>query len=779
MKFSVPLCLCGVFVLCSSLPAQSPSYKLETIPTPDKVAFEVGGLNFMPDGRLVACTRHGDVWTGKDGKWKLFATGLQEPLGLLPGDNNSVLVVQRVELTRLTDSDSDGVADRYETVTNAWGYSGNYHEYAFGPVRDKAGNLYGTLNLAHAPDDWGGMFMGSHVPYRGWCFQVTPEGKFVPFASGLRSPNGIAISPDGDIFVADNQGEFVQSNCLHWIRKGAFHGHPSSLKDDPNFKGSAKTTSIQDLDKLRKYPAIYFPYDRMGRSVAEPRFDTTGGKFGPFAGQIFIGDMTIPLLMRVTLEKVEGEFQGACYPFMRSDDLRGANRLAFGPDGSLYVGLTDRGWGGGSAGLRRVVFTGKAPMEIRSMDLTADGFAVTFTGPVDPAAASRPESYSLQHWRYEYHKEYGCPEMDKAADKVTRVELSADRLRAKLTVGRLEARRIYELNITDVKSPDGAALQNATAYYTVGHLKPRGPAPAVTDPAGADADFAVQGEYAGEVTTADGRRKFGVQVVALGGGKFRAVLYPGGLPGDGWAGDKSKLQRTEGKADAGVAVFKFPGLSISVQAAAAAVTGPAGKPLGTLAKITRTSPTLGAPPPAGATVLFDGKSADAFTNGKTTDDHLLMQGVTSKKSFGSCTLHLEFMLPYEPANAGQNRGNSGCYLQGRYEVQILDSFGLEGLNNECGGVYEISAPKVNMCFPPLTWQTYDIEFTAPRFDAAGKKAKSPRLTVRHNGVVVQDDVEVPRTTRAAPNKEDSPTGPLYLQDHGHPVRFRNVWLVEK
>jgi hypothetical protein len=157
---------------------------------------------------------------------------------------------------------------------------------------------------------------------------------------------------------------------------------------------------------------------------------------------------------------------------------------------------------------------------------------------------------------------------------------------------------------------------------------------------------------------------------------------------------------------------------------------------------------------------------------------LLVAGATSKDMFQSCQLHIEFLLPFMPAARGQGRANSGIYLQGRYEVQMLDSFGLAGENNECGGLYEIKPPDVNMCFPPLSWQTYDIDYTAARYEGE-KKVKNATITVRHNGVVIQKDVELPRATRAAPVAEGPSSGPIYLQDHGNPVRYRNIWLVER
>ena len=177
-------------------------------------------------------------------------------------------------------------------------------------------------------------------------------------------------------------------------------------------------------------------------------------------------------------------------------------------------------------------------------------------------------------------------------------------------------------------------------------------------------------------------------------------------------------------------------------------------------------------------VLFDGKSAGEFIGGKMTDDGLLIAGATSNRKFQNCQLHVEFLLPFMPQARGQGRGNSGCYLQGRYEVQMLDSFGLAGEDNECGGIYSIKRPDVNMCYPPLAWQTYDIDYTAAKYDG-GKKVGNAKITVRHNGVVIHKDVELPKSTTAAPVPEGPEPGPIYLQDHGNPVRYRNIWVVEK
>jgi hypothetical protein len=306
----------------------------------------------------------------------------------------------------------------------------------------------------------------------------------------------------------------------------------------------------------------------------------------------------------------------------------------------------------------------------------------------------------------------------------------------------------------------------------LGRLAPAAPGDAFTDPAQAGPDYAVQGEFSGGA----GDGKLGAQVIALGKDTFQAVFLAGGLPGDGW--DGRARPRAEGRRTGDSVAFEGGGWEARLTGDELRGKDPSGAAF-RLNRVQRRSPTEGAKPPAGAVVLFDGMGVEHWDGGKMTADGLLECGSRTRRSFRDFTLHLEFRTPFKPEARGQSRGNSGLYIFGRYEIQILDSFGLEGRNNECGAVYQQRPPAVNMCFPPLAWQTYDLDFQAPRFD--GKtKTRNARLTLRHNGVVVHDGYELPNATGGGARiGENLAEGPLVIQNHGNPVRLRNIWVVER
>jgi hypothetical protein len=300
---------------------------------------------------------------------------------------------------------------------------------------------------------------------------------------------------------------------------------------------------------------------------------------------------------------------------------------------------------------------------------------------------------------------------------------------------------------------------------------------AFTDPAKAGPDFVTQGEYQGNLNLDGQEVKVGGQVIALGDGKFHGVFYFGGLPGDGWSRGGQMLE-ADCTTEDGKVTFTGDNGKATLADGKLVITDLGGMEIAKLDKIERKSPTLGAKPAEGAKVLFDGKNADAWVGGKIVEGNLLLAGTRSKEEFQDFVLHLEFRTPFVPKARGQARGNSGLYLQNRYELQVLDSFGLEGANNECGGFYSIKEPAVNMCLPPLAWQTYDVDFTAARFDG-DKKTKNARVTIKHNGVPIYEDFELPNLTPGGAPQEFPGKGPFMLQAHGNPVTYRNIWVVEK
>ena len=290
----------------------------------------------------------------------------------------------------------------------------------------------------------------------------------------------------------------------------------------------------------------------------------------------------------------------------------------------------------------------------------------------------------------------------------------------------------------------------------------------------ADSDFAFSGEYIGTILHHNCCQNVGIQVAALGDGKYTGMMYQNGLPGNGWNGkDRSVLN---GNVNAGVATLKSDTVSFQLKGVNAKAYAN-DQLIGCLRKVTRTSTSMHACPPACATVLFDGTHTRNFKNGRISEDGYLEVGTELIPTYRDFLLHLEFRTPYMPAARSQNRGNSGVYINSRYEVQILDSFGLEGKFNECGALYRFKPADQNMAFPPLVWQTYDIRFRSPRFDENENKIANARITVAHNNVIVQNDVELPNKTGAG-KKEGTTRLPIKLQDHGSSVHFRNIWIVD-
>jgi glucose/arabinose dehydrogenase len=472
----------GIFVCptLSEVPVEADYYRIVTLTEPEGLALEVSGLAICDDGRPLVATRRGEVWLldgaySEDGdgvEYSLFVDGLQEPLGLLQKDG-WIYFAQRGELSRMRDVDGDDRVDEIETVCDSWRISGNYHEYNFGPRLGPDGDFWITTNKPFGDDPFG------KVSWRGFALRLTEDGRMLPVCSGLRSPAGIESSPWGDMFYTDNQGEWCGASKLSHLEPGDFHGHPWGLdscdlpawkykvpKPPPDGKTMPFVASTHPTFKL---PAVWFPYDKMGRSPAGMVWDTTDGEFGPFAGQLFVTDQHHATLMRVTLEEVGGRWQGACYPF-REGFQCGTLRVAWGRDHSLFVGETNRGWGSRgnrSEGLERLVWTGEVPFEVHSMRATPRGFRLEFTAPVDAEACAAEGGYEMESYTYLLHSPYGSPEVERQELEVTEVRVAADRRSLELVVPGLREGYVHELRASGVRSAEGQPLLHEEAYYTL------------------------------------------------------------------------------------------------------------------------------------------------------------------------------------------------------------------------------------------------------------------------------------------------------------------------
>ncbi len=474
----------GSFVQAQSEMAKKESkyYQIVDVPIPDEIQLEVGGLALTDDDKLGVSTRRGEVWVidkpySKNPVYQRFAHGLHEPLGLNYRDA-SFYLSQRGELTRLQDKNGDGKADSYKTIYS-WPLSGNYHDYSYGPKFKKNGNMLVTLNLS-----WIG-HGASLSKWRGWLLEITPEGEMTPIATGLRSPSGFEINAEGDVFYTENQGDWVGSGRMTHLEKGDFAGNPEGLvwTGEPNAPLDLKMEDIERESDLSLYeyakqlpamkaPAIWFPHTILGISTSDILYDTTNGAFGPFEGQLFIGDQGHSKIMRVYMEKVNGVYQGAAFNFVEGFSS-GILRMIWGSENSMFVGMTSRGWsstGKELFGLQRLRWNGMVPFEIKSMKAKADGFELKFTKPVNKKIAADPASYQIASFNYKYHFKYGSPVVDQQSGKVAKVDVSSDGTTAKLTVHGMRLGYIHQLKAPALRSQTGEALLHDTGYYTLNEV---------------------------------------------------------------------------------------------------------------------------------------------------------------------------------------------------------------------------------------------------------------------------------------------------------------------
>ena len=454
-------------------------YKIVEVPIPEDLAIEAGSFEVLPDNRLAIGTRRGDIYLVRGAfdkhpqpQYERFASGLDEIFGLSYKDG-AFYVTQQTEVTRITDTNGDERADRFDTLSDVWGFR-NYHEFAFGSKLDQEGNIWVALCLSES--------YRSKVPFRGWCLKITPDGEAVPICSGIRSPCGIGPNEHGVMFYAESQGPWNGSCSLKVLEPGGFMGHPISFNwydlaknmgprpVEPN-SGSRLLTQRKRVKELVPY-AVVFPYIKMGRSISGFVVDRTGGKFGPFENQIFIGDFSLSVVMRATTEKVNGVWQGACYPF-REGLATGLLACQFTPQGGLLVGGTNRGWpvrGPRQFALQRLDWTGEVPFEIKEIKARPDGFLVTFTEPVDRTIAAQPASYALTTYTHIYQQGYGSPEVDHTTPRVTKSVVSTDGLQVQLQVDGLMQGHVHDFDLQRIRTVTGKELVHANAYYTLNEI---------------------------------------------------------------------------------------------------------------------------------------------------------------------------------------------------------------------------------------------------------------------------------------------------------------------
>ncbi len=699
-----------------------PAWDLATV-RPEGFEPLVGAMAFLPDGRLVVGTfspmqrtetslpdidaKESDklhALTGVTGDpadvtVEIVADGLYEPSGMCVY-NGDLYVTSRKSIIKLTDTDGDGFFETHDVVAEGW-EGWNYHQFVFGLLA-RDGKLYTALSTTMAPPAWEGMTTnsGPSGPMRGGILEIDIETNDVRvIAGGTRTPNGLGWGPEGSLMYLDNQGSWMSTSLMAEVVSGRFLGHYNVTSFVPKLAKYYPEGGHESVfaDRPRSPAAVYLPHNEVSNSPTQVQLIEEG----PFAGQMYMAELTNGGIRRLFLERVNGQWQGAIFRFTQGLES-GVNRLEWGPDGSLYTGgIGANGnwaWRDTKYGLQRLTPNGTDVFEFHSMSATPDGFDVRFTKPVDPDWLADATHYQLKQWHYVHTAAYGGRKIDQVSLTASTATPHEDGMGVRLVIDGVEAGNVVYLR-TDPTATDGEQIWSTEAWYTLNEV-PLQVAPATAT--------------LGEIT-----------------------------------------------------VDPATGVGVGVLPPAEAV------------------PLLS----ASADVAFKYEGADGKAANRTGDDLLALPGYVevgggnfiSKNSFGNARLHIEFYCP--PGGEGQQAGNSGVYLHGLYELQVLGTLaGDEQLaDDELGAIYKQKAADVNASTGPGTWQAYDIWFQAPEFDN-GKKTANARVTAYLNGTLIHDDVELktPTGSRAATG-EPVQVGPLVLQDHSTdaegPVRYRNIWIA--
>ena len=469
--------------------AESRYYKLVDIPIPHGVPLRVGAMEDIDEQRLAVGTRKGDIYVldgafdpNPNPKYHLFASGQDEIFGLSrtprrSSDKLDLLVTQFGGVNRIRDTDGDGLADRFDTLSSHWGYAEG-HEFAFGSKPDPEGSIWVALGLTGS--------YHSRQLFRGWCLKITPDGRTIPICSGLRSPAGVNANHEEVMFAVESQGPWNGSCSLKHLKPGGFLGHPASYNwyefaegiPKPELEPESKSRIKVEKRRVKELvpPAVLFPYIKMGRSISGFQLDETGGKFGPFTNQFFLGDYTLSIILRASTEQVNGVWQGACYPF-REGLSTGIMNVEFTPKGQLMAGgfRTNRQWpvrGTKAYDLQRLEWTGVMPFEIQEIKIRKEGFLILFTRPVDRVIAASPQTYTITTYTHIFGAGYGSPEVDHTTAEVMKAEPAANGLSVLVYLKTFEEGHIHDFDLGAMKSAHGEALLHKKAYYTVNEVPP-------------------------------------------------------------------------------------------------------------------------------------------------------------------------------------------------------------------------------------------------------------------------------------------------------------------
>ncbi|MFE3739538.1 family 16 glycoside hydrolase [Streptomyces sp. NPDC059134] len=781
------------------LTSVNPGYTLTDL-RPEGFEPQVSAMDWLPGGRLAVTTWGGsaktegavyvlDHVTGNTGPEKVtytkIADGLKEPMGIKYVDGK-LYVSEKHQLTEFSDIKGENTADEIRKVAS-WPYGGNFHEFAFGLLYED-GDFY--LNLSVAINQGGATTNPQPAPNRGTTVKVNRKtGKVSYLAGGLRTPNGIGRGPGGELFVTDNQGGWLPASKLLHVKKDRFFNHYTN--PDGPFD-----------DRTVTKPVLWLPQNEIANSPSTPMLL----KKGPFAGQMLFGDVTYGGIQRADLEKVKGEYQGAVFRHTQGLEA-GITRISTGPDGAIYAGGlgAEGNWGQEGKlrfGLQKLTPNGKVAFDVKTMRATRDGFELTYTQPLseETAAQLAEGAYSVEQWRYVPTPAYGGPKIDEEVLPVAAARISGDRRTVRLTIPGLKTDRVVHLRSPrPFASATGEQLWSTEAWYTL-NARP-GPEQPVTSydaesarlSGGADIDtehagytgggfvdgFGTQGAtatfevdvpakgaYDLALRYANGPDPFtGTKTIGVGvnGGETRQTALPSTGAWNRWSTATERFTLKKGRNT--VTYTHRPGDTGHVNL--------------DMVEIRR---------PGSRIDLFSGGSVSTawqHTDGRSVEwprtaensIEVCCGDIRTKQSFRDFRLHAEFRVPKLPDEVtGQDRGNSGVYLQERYEIQILDSFGVEKLAaNEAGAIYNKKAADLNASTAPETWQTYDIVFRAARFDDAGRKTEDARVSVEWNGRTVHDKVALDGPTGAG-DAESAAAGAIRLQDHGNKVRFRDVWI---